>query len=159
MLLGARSPAKAVAFEGLFRAMAPAIRRYATRQVGADLADDIVDDTFSVVWRRWSDLPEEAHLRRAWVYRVAHNAVSHAIRTRTRRQSLVTRVQQTERAPHPADRVVGDDRVSRLLANLPAREREAMSLVVWDGLSASQAAFVLGCSTTAISSRDRKSVV
>lgn len=154
MLIGARGPTRAGAFESLFREMAPAVRRFAARRVGSDLADDVVSETFSVVWRRWDDLPDEQHFRRAWVFRVAHHTVSHTMRSRSRVQRLAARVQQAPvHVPDVAEDLAGDDRVSQLLAHLPPREREAMSLVVWDGLSAGQAAYVLGCSATAISSR------
>lgn len=140
-------------FEALYRALAPQVRRYAERQVGADLADEVVVDAFTAVWRRRADLPAADDERRAWVFGVARlTARAVARRHRDGLPAAPARLRERIEADH-ADEVVGRDRVSRLLAALPPREREAMELTVWSGLTPAQAARVLGCSQTALTSR------
>lgn len=143
-------------FERFFRATVNEIRRYAARQVGQELADDVVSDTFTVVWRRWHELPEDDGERRAWVYVVARNTARQAGRGERRRERLVVRSwsrRSTESALDHAVGVVEDDHVSQLLDRLPASEREAMELVIWAGLTPTQAALALNCSATAITTR------
>jgi RNA polymerase sigma-70 factor (ECF subfamily) len=45
------------------------------------------------------------------------------------------------------------DAILAALMGLPEQQREALLLVVWDGLSHREAATVLGCSTSALSVR------
>lgn len=141
--------------EALFRLTAPLVRRYAVHQVGADLADDVVSDTFAVVWRRREELPGAVDEQRAWVFGVAHLTVK-AVARRRRRGLTVVRAEAHEArrvvADH-ADLVAGEDLVDRLLAALPPREREAMELTVWVGLSPAQTARALGCTVSAVSTR------
>ncbi|NKY38692.1 sigma-70 family RNA polymerase sigma factor [Cellulomonas septica] len=143
-------------FEGFFRQHVASVRRFACRSVGDMYADDVVSETFTIVWRKWSDAPAADGVRRAWLFRIAHNVMAHHVRSQVRRGRLLRwagRMASESHPPDPADRVVGDDHVKRALLALPFREREAMALVVWEDLTPQQAAFALECSVTALSSR------
>ncbi|RHA43547.1 RNA polymerase sigma factor [Cellulomonas rhizosphaerae] len=154
MLLEAVPSSPAAEFEALFRAVAPGVRRFVARTVGPDAADDVVNETFATVWRRWSELPCDEGMRRAWIYKTAHYECGHALRSRGRRQRTADRVAAGRHVlPDETERVLGDDRVTRLLADLPATDRDALELVVWGGLTPSEAAFALGCSPTAMRAR------
>ncbi|ROS21823.1 RNA polymerase sigma factor [Cellulomonas sp. PhB150] len=154
MLLEAVPPSPAAEFEALFRAVAPGVRRFVARTVGPDAADDVVNETFATAWRRWADLPCDEGMRRAWIYRTAHHEIGHALRSRGRRQRTAERAaSHRDQQPDETERVLGDDRVTRLLAGLPDTDRDALELVVWGGLTPSEAAFALGCSATAMRAR------
>ncbi|MDM7830619.1 RNA polymerase sigma factor [Cellulomonas edaphi] len=144
----------AASFEALFREVAPRVRRYVARTVGDDAADDVVSETFTTAWRRWAELPEDHGMRRAWIYRTAHYECAHALRSRSRRQHTAERAAaRRELGDDPTDRVVGDDRVARVLAALPDTDRDALELVVWHALTPAEAAYALGCSPTAMRAR------
>lgn len=147
----------AARFAAAYRLLAPQVRGYARRQVPDDQAEDVVAETFLVVWRRWSDLPVGPEQLRPWVFGVARNKIlrvreQHG-RVRRSVASVVAAGPGRPAEPDPADRLAGDDRARRLLALLPPAESEAMSLTVWAGLTPSEAAEVLGCSLTALTSR------
>lgn len=146
----------AEAFAAAYRLLAPQVRGYARRQVPDDLAEDVVAETFLVLWRRWSHAPAGDQVR-PWVFGVARNKIKHVHEQRSRQLRTVVGVAAAEptRAPvaDPSDRLAGDDLARRLLAQLPPAEGEAMSLTVWAGLTPSEAAEVLGCSLTALTSR------
>lgn len=57
-------------FEALFREYHPAVRAYARRRVPQEVVDDIVSETFLVVWRRLDEVPERAL---PWLLTVARN--------------------------------------------------------------------------------------
>jgi RNA polymerase sigma-70 factor (ECF subfamily) len=66
-----------------------------------------------------------------------------------RRGALRLRLEGAETraaAPSPADEQAG--RVAAALARLPANDREAITLIAWDGLRPAEAATVLGQSPT-----------
>jgi len=147
----------AEAFAAAYRLLAPQVRGFARRQVPDDLAEDVVAETFLVLWRRWADAPAADDQLRPWVFGVARNKIKHVHEQRGRQLRTVAGVAAAEptRAPvaDPSDRLAGDDLARRLLAQLPPAEGEAMSLTVWAGLTPSEAAEVLGCSLTALTSR------
>ena len=129
-------------FDALFRDHHPAVRAYARRRVPPEDVDDIVSETFLIVWRRLDDVPE-APL--PWLLAVARNVVGTEWRGAARRARLWVKAQ----SEHVEGRDLGepeiaDGRVLAALAVLKERDREALTLVAWDGLTPAQAAAVLG---------------
>jgi len=159
---GAGQPAAAgddaaAAFAAAYRQLAPQVRGYARRQVPDGLAEDVVSETFLVLWRRWADAPHDPEHLRPWVFGVARNKILHVREQHGRALRSLARVAALEPtragAGDPGDELAAADRARRLLALLPPAEGEAMALTVWAGLTPSEAADVLGCSLTALTSR------
>jgi RNA polymerase sigma factor (sigma-70 family) len=129
-------------FEALFREHHPAVRAYARRRVPREAVDDIVSETFLVVWRRVEDVPEPPL---PWLLTVARNVAGTERRGAARRQRLWLKAQSSHvEGYHPDEPEIGDGRVLGELARLNERDREALTLVAWDGLTPAQAAAVLG---------------
>lgn len=143
-------------FELLFRTMAPQIRAFARRHVDAAAVDDVVADTFLVVWRRWDAVPPEPDARRAWVYTVARFTLGReherARRSRERADRWAAQT-GTGIAPDASATVDSTDAVVEVLRRLPDAERAALTCVVLDGLSVEQTAERLACSVSAVTSR------
>jgi RNA polymerase sigma-70 factor (ECF subfamily) len=161
---GDREPAQpaaatgdAAAFADVYRTLAPQVRGYARRQVPDGLAEDVVSETFLVVWRRWDQIPTDLEHLRPWVFGVARHKILHVREQHGRAARSLARVAAMEPtrpgSSDPADELAAADQARRLLAQLPPAEGEAMALTVWAGLSPSEAAEVLGCSLTALTSR------
>ena len=129
-------------FDALFREYHPAVWGYARRRVPPEVVDDIVSEAFLVVWRRLDDVPE-APL--PWLLAVARNVVGTEWRREARRERLWLKAQSwhVERC-EPGEPEIVDGRVSGALAVLKERDREALTLVAWDGLTPAQAAAALG---------------
>ncbi len=147
----------AAAFADAYRTLAPQVRGYARRQVPDGLAEDVVAETFLVVWRRWAEIRTDPEHLRSWVFGVARNKIRHVREQHGRAARTLARAAAMEPtrpgSPDPADELAAADRARRLLARLPPAEGEAMALTVWAGLTPSEAAEVLGCSLTALTSR------
>jgi RNA polymerase sigma-70 factor (ECF subfamily) len=131
--------------EALFRRHYRDVAAYVRRRAEPDLVDDVVAETFLVAWRRLEDVPVDA---RPWLLGVARKALATQRRSRTRRGSLQDRLEATatleERDLRPNELGVAD-----ALLRLSAKDREAITLVAWDGLSPSEAALVVGQSPVA----------
>jgi RNA polymerase sigma factor (sigma-70 family) len=124
---------------------------YSARHVGVDHADDVVADTFAVAWRRIADVPADAPL--PWLLVVARNTMINHRRGEARRDRLAREAElvvhlETVTADVAVD-VAERHAVVAALTELSEREREALLLVGWDGLSNVDAALVAGCSTGA----------
>ena len=127
----------ALRFEGVYREHEPAVRRYAARRVPADRVDDVVHEAFLAAWRRLDDLPAQPL---PWLLGVARNCVLHDRRSRARQGKLDERLSaQPRELAAPA---AGDPELAAALRALPARDRELLSLLAWDGLAVADAARV-----------------
>lgn len=107
----------------------------------------MVAETFLVAWRRLADVPGDPV---PWLMVVARNTIANQRRSMYRARAVereLARVAHLAGTGSPADELVHDrDEMLRALAQLSARDREAVLLVAWDGLSPNQAAIVLGVS-------------
>jgi RNA polymerase sigma-70 factor (ECF subfamily) len=93
-----------------------------------------------------------------WLYGVARQCVSRARRTGRRRLRLQARLSEEARATVARNGSAGstEDLVRAAMERLRPGEREALRLVMWEGLSHAEAAHVLGCSVNAVALRLRK---
>lgn len=140
-------------FTQLFRQTAPRVHAYAVRQVGSDAADDLVSETYAIAWRRRSQIPL-APL--PWLLVVARNLASNHRRSQRRSAQLwltAVRDQWRPSSPSPDAEVLQRETALAALAVCTDAEREALLLTAWDGLTASEAARVAGCSTHAFTVR------
>lgn len=137
---------KADRFERFYREHASAVFAYATARGSRELAEEAVEETFLVAWRRFDELPAEP---RAWLLGVARRVLSHQYRARGRRQALGLRIIAERAAEHvgadPAVEVSERDLTLAALARLPKADREVLCLLAWGGLSPEQAAKAVGC--------------
>ncbi|MFI2754768.1 RNA polymerase sigma factor [Cellulomonas sp. P22] len=146
----------AAAFEAFVVEHHPALRRFTARIVGSSAADDVVSDTFVSAWSSWQTAPAAPDARRAWVFGIArHRSVDH-IRAAARRRNLVRRLTSrpfstTDSGPDTG--ILTQAGVDAIVSTLGAAERDALLLTVIGGLTCAEAAAVLGCSETAITSR------
>lgn len=132
-------------FEAIFDGSYEALLAYARRRVEAD-ADDVVAETFAVVWRRLEVVPPDSL---PWLYGVARRVISEQRRAGRRRDALVQRIRADAGTRNPGEAPSQPGSVLDALARLGDRDREAVLLVAWEGLTAEQASKAMGCSTVA----------
>jgi RNA polymerase sigma factor (sigma-70 family) len=141
-------------FEELFREHYGAVRGYALRRIPGDLAQDVVSETFLVAWRRLDDVPADAL---PWLYGVARRVVANQRRSADRGTALERRVAANAAANARSTDIgegLGEGEIVRAaLARLSDRDREALMLVAWHGLSGARAARAAGCTRAAFAVR------
>jgi RNA polymerase sigma-70 factor (ECF subfamily) len=131
----------------------PRIFNYAARHVGASDAHDVAAETFTIAWRRWDDITEPPF---AWLLGVVRHVVSNHVRTLQRGRRLDDRVRMLMAVSgNSAMHVDFYARIEALrrLAALGEKEREALLLTAWDGLSTEETATLLGISPAAVRKR------
>lgn len=147
---GGPSDAEASRFTALWHEFSPRVMAYALRHVDPDTAQEVLSETFLVAWRRLSDVPGDAL---PWLLVVARNTIANHRRSGYRRAVLHSELERLQRVAEPSRSAevsaVERGAVLSTLAALTPTEREALLLVAWDGLTATQAATVAGCSTSA----------
>jgi RNA polymerase sigma factor (sigma-70 family) len=129
----------------LFTAHAAAVYAFALRRSSPSTAEDVVSETFLVAWRRLDSVPDNA---RPWLLAVARRTLANQRRSASRQAALTSRLGAHDARPgRTADvGLSGDAGVLGALAELTPGDREAITLIAWDGLTADEAAVVVGCS-------------
>lgn len=128
-------------FEQMFRSHHAAVHSFTRRRIAPEAVDDVVSETFLVAWRRLRDLPDEPL---PWLLGVARRVIATRLRGDARRLRLQARVQAEYKAPAagiPAPADAGA--IAAALGRLNDADRQALTLIAWDGLTPSQAAAVL----------------
>ena len=137
-------------FEAMFAAHHEAVRRYVVRRQSAALVDDAIAETFLVAWRRLDEIPDRTL---PWLLGVARRVLADQRRAVRRGRSLSERLRVdvvTDGRARDWEPPAGlTPELTSALAALTEHEREALLLVAWDELSATDAARVAGCSAMA----------
>ena len=140
--------APAERFRHLFTIAYDDLCRFVRRRITD--GDDLVAETFEVAWRRLPDVPEVDGDARAWLFGVARHLMANQRRKDAR---MVAWAGADTVAPDETGAVDARVDTARAFARLAARDQEVLALVAWDGLTAPQAAKVLGISTNAYTVR------
>ena len=78
-------------FAELFRRHAPAVRRYATRRIGPDAAEDIVAETFLTAFRRRDSYDLSHPDARPWLFGIATRLIGRHRRSEVRLYQALAR--------------------------------------------------------------------
>jgi RNA polymerase sigma factor (sigma-70 family) len=148
-------------FGAIFDRHATALHRYLVRRLGPDDADGMVGDIFRLAFenRRTYDLTRS--MARPWLYGIATNLLAKHRRREARRLRAVARLAAQRLPPVDlADRIseahdASDQwqRVAEAVTRLPAPERDALMLHVWEALSYEDVAAALGVPVGTVRSR------
>jgi RNA polymerase sigma factor (sigma-70 family) len=147
-------------FAELFRRRAPEIRRYVTRRIGAEAAEDVVAETFLAAFRQRGGYDVTRIDARPWLYGIATNLIGRHHRSETRMLRALARTgcdPVTEPFTDQVDAQVSAGAAGRLLAaalaKLPPQHRDTLLLVAWGELTYDQAALALGVPGGTVRSR------
>ncbi|MFB9904545.1 RNA polymerase sigma factor [Allokutzneria oryzae] len=147
-----RRPDPAAALGALYDDSARQLHRYLARRVGTEAADDLVAETFLLLWQRREEIEFDADSTRAWMYGAASNLVRRHARSEERRMRAWTRDGARraetedigERAVSVADADAVSEHLASMLAELPLRDRDVLLMSAWTDLTPSEIAEALG---------------
>jgi RNA polymerase sigma-70 factor (ECF subfamily) len=136
--------------DALFREYGADVLAYALRRTDGETAEDVVADVFLIAWRRAERVPDREPV--LWLYAVARRVLANQRRATRRREALVD-VLGTLAGRHGAAHEPDGSPLTAALGRLRPHDREVLMLTAWEGLDATQAATVLGCTPPAIHTR------
>jgi RNA polymerase sigma-70 factor (ECF subfamily) len=140
-------------FREIYDAAYVDLLRFVRRRVHPTHAEDVVGEVMLVAWRRLDDVPDDLSAARAWLFGVARNTLQNTRRREDRQDAVAVRLAEARHGPgdpgqHP-DLVAHRVDIAAAWPLLSALHQEAIALSVLDGLTAPEAAAVLGISPTA----------
>jgi RNA polymerase sigma-70 factor, ECF subfamily len=140
------------AFEALIKDHQRMIHSLCYRMSGslAD-ADDLAQETFIHAYQHLAGFRADARFS-SWLYRIAVNQCLNWQKRRQRLQQLHQQWSEQDRQPAGAEAAQAQQ-VQEALLKLPPKQRAAVVLTTYDGLSHAEAAAALGCSETTVSWR------
>jgi RNA polymerase sigma-70 factor, ECF subfamily len=140
----------------LWQDVAERIRPFVARRIAPTEVDDVLQDVFVRVQRGLASLRDEERFT-SWLFQIARNSVAEHQRVRARHPIPATLPDDERAAPEDED-----DReaarslsacVSLFVAQLRSPYREAVTLVELEGLTAREAAEMVGISVSGMKSR------
>jgi RNA polymerase sigma factor (sigma-70 family) len=132
----------------------PRVYRFALRMTGnRQEAEDLTQETFLRAWRRRGHL-RDPDAARVWLFTIARNLWNDRLRSKGRQplhSEPLPEDHQSTVVPPDREFMVREDlgRVLEAIESLPARQREVLHLRVWEELSLSEIAAILGISPEA----------
>ena len=140
-------------FREIYDAAYVDLLRFVRRRVHPTHAEDVVGDVMVVAWRRLDEVPADLSAARAWLFGVARKTLQNTRRRDNRHDAIAVRLAELRHGPaddgeHP-DLVAHRVDIAAAWPLLSALHQEAIALSVLDGLTAAEAAVVLGISSTA----------
>jgi RNA polymerase sigma-70 factor (ECF subfamily) len=140
----------------LWQDVASRLRPFVARRIAPAEIDDVMQDVFIRMQRGLSALRDEERFT-SWLFQIARSSVADHMRVRAR-HPLPAEPHEDDLPDEPAE----DDReaartlsacVSVFVARLPSPYREAVTLVELEGLTAREAAEMVGISVSGMKSR------
>lgn len=160
-------------FGPIFDRHATVLHRYLVRRIGPDDADSLVGEAFRIAFEKRRTYDPSRASARPWLYGITTNLVAKHRRSEARRYYAMARL-AAQRLPAAASSStsavnevdeVGDRvsaavdaqerwlQVAAAVDGLPAGERDALILHVWEGLSYEEVAAALGVPVGTVRSR------
>jgi RNA polymerase sigma-70 factor (ECF subfamily) len=140
-------------FRDVYDAAYVDLLRFVRRRVHPTHAEDVVGDVMLVAWRRLDDVPTDLSDARAWLFGVARKTLQNARRREDKHEAVAVRLAEVRHGPadagHHPDLVACRVDIAVAWPLLRASDQEVIALSVLDGLTAPEAAGVLGISSTA----------
>lgn len=147
-------------FAALFDRHAATIYQYMARRLGEQSAEDLVTEVFTIAFRKRARYRQDYTDARPWLYGIATNLVNQHRRDEARKYRALARTGVDPVIENHADSVATDVTVRGVrrqlgdaLARLPAKDRDALLLHVWQELSYGEIAHALDVPLGTVRSR------
>ena len=143
------------AVRALYRAYGGGLYGFALRRLGdRGLAEEVVQDVLTRVWRSAGDFDPARATFRTWVYGIARNAVIDVERRRSVRPALALDEGRDEPShDEPIERAMQRWHVQEALARLKPEHRAVLDLVYFQGMTMVAAAERMGLPVGTVKSR------
>lgn len=135
----------------LFRNHLNDISRYLSRRVGVSHVEDLASEIFEIAWRKRAECPVGFEL--PWLYRIAGFVLANHRRKAENRLIHLPILEGDKTSPSAEDLALDGSDIARAYQLLSSTDRQLLSLLVFEDLSVSEIAVVLGTSANTASQK------
>ncbi|MFN5160083.1 MAG: RNA polymerase sigma factor [Rhodoluna sp.] len=139
------------AFIGLFRDHLQDVSKYLSRRTDSRHVEDLASEIFEIAWRKRADCPAGFEL--AWLYRISGFVLANHRRKAENRMIHLPIMDGDKTSPSAEDLALDGSGVAQAYQSLSSADRQILSLLVFEGLSVSEIAVVLGISQNTASQK------
>jgi RNA polymerase sigma-70 factor (ECF subfamily) len=140
------------AFEALYRCYYSKLTRFLARRLPlSHSADEIIDDTFIVVWQHAGDFRSQSQVS-TWIFGIAHRVALKSLR-RQKRWFVESADESPELVIEPHLQLEERDWLAEGLRRLPDKQRLSFLLTYQWGHSIEQVAAIAGCPAGTVKAR------
>ena len=129
------------------------VGRFIARRIQFD-ADDILNETFLIAWRKWKSIPKEVANQRLWLYGTARRVIANKLRWKSRLNKFNYSMERIQYHALGSIELDGMNlAVHEALSSISSDHREILMFVEWDGISIREAALILEIPETTVTKR------
>lgn len=129
------------------------ISRFITRRIQFD-ADDILNETFLIAWRKWDEVPKEVDNQRLWLYGTARRLIANKLRWKFRKDKFDYSIERLhDHAIVFTEQIGVNLAVREALSFISPDHREILMFVEWDGITTREVALILEIPETTVTKR------
>lgn len=145
-------------FTALYERLRAPIYGFAAARLSAHSAFDVVNETFSVAWAKWSEAPADEAQRAAWCFGIARNKILQEIQRTQRKHHDNRFIEDLKQPVEPhtddvADAVIESETGRLVWHSLSEDDRELALVVASNELSGADMAAMLDISHVAFRRR------
>jgi RNA polymerase sigma-70 factor (ECF subfamily) len=142
------------ALEELYHAYHRRLSRFLLRLAPRyDFADEIINDTFWVVWRKAADFREASRVS-TWIMGIAYRRALRALRTARQTSAADQRLRDGASGSHDDTEMLDtQDWIARALRDLPEEQRLTLELAYFMGHSCEEIAAITSCPVGTVKAR------
>jgi RNA polymerase sigma-70 factor, ECF subfamily len=134
------------ALDGWFRAYGDRVLAYLLHRTDPETAQDVLQEVFVIAFRKAASVPDPPI---GWLFATARRVFANTYRGLRRRDQLVARLVEDSKSTGDVELADLKRAFAETLAALSSADREVLTLSGWYGLTPTEAAEALGCSSSA----------
>lgn len=138
-------------FQTVFRDYLQPISKYLARRVDRDSIEDLAGEVFAIAWQKRDSIPVGFEL--PWLYKTARFVVSNHRRKTNLAGKFLASLLPPVAAPSAENLALAEMGLEDIWKALNEKEKEILSLSVFEGLSAKQIASVLDTTENSVNIR------
>lgn len=138
-------------FVALFRVHLVDISRYLSRRANTNHVEDLASEIFEIAWRKRAECPTGFEL--PWLYRIAGFVLANHRRKADNRFIYLPLLEGDKSSPSAEDLALDGSEIALAYQALSPTDRQILSLLVFEDLSVSEIAIVLGVSPNTASQK------
>jgi len=138
-------------FNAAFRQLLPEVTRFLARRVAPSSVEDLASELFALAWSKRTEIP--VGLEFPWLIKSARYLIANHNRKEQGRSRILATFTEPIAAPSAESVAIADLALATAWSELPARDKEVLSLWAIEGLEPAEIAIAISATENAVNTR------